>query len=168
MFWRKMLNQPELEPMAQRSPNRPEADVVAPPEAAVSAHDSAGDIVWFADNGDIHLNVNSVAEAKLAIKQLKLQKKDVALQKRRVQQEITGINAQRRDQLARQGRMPRGGGGLGRTVRAFEGFSRDQQKAQHEQRLGPYQAQKARLESYALHLDKAIHHLETYILQQGD
>jgi hypothetical protein len=113
------------------------------------------------------VRVSSVGDAKLAIKQLKLRKKEIANVKRGAQQAINAITAERRDQLARQGRMTRGGGGLGRAIRTFEGLQRDRDKAAHERRLDPFQRQKAALDAHALDVDKVIVQLESYINEQG-
>jgi hypothetical protein len=122
--------------------------------------------VTFLDDGGIHLNVGSVEEAKLAIKQLKLRKKEYANLKRAVNQELAQLNAARRQQTARQGSMVRGGGNLGQTVRAFQRVSRDADRRQHAANLAPLEARKAAIDAAMLNIDQAVTAVEGYILEQ--
>src|SRR5215211_7659624 len=146
MFWRKKKNEPlpaspiEIDPPRRRQP------VATEPQTSALSKDSQGDLVQFTDDGQIRVRATSVAEAKLAIKQLRLRKKAVGLEKREVTQAITAINAERRMQTANQGRMMRGGGNLGQLTRTFQGISRDMDKSRHAARLQPYQQEKARLD----------------------
>lgn len=166
MFWRKK-KEPEREPIMPSNwpqPLLPEPE----PEPSILDQDWQGNVVLFTDDGQIAYKVNSVAEAKLAIKQLRLRKKAVGLEKREVTQAITAINTERRQQTANQGSMMRGGGNLGKFTRSMQAISRDADKRNHAARLQPYQQEKARLDNYTLTVDRLIAELETYILRNSD
>lgn len=165
-----MLRRKKKEP--ERAPVWPSGAWLQPvepePEPTSFDHDWQGEVVLFSDDGQIAYKVNSVAEAKQAIKTLRLRKKQVGLEKREVTQVITAINAERRAQTANQGRMVRGGGDFGKLARSLQGMSRDADKRNHAARLQPYQQEKARLDQYMLTIDRLITELETYILQHSD
>ena len=185
MFWRQKDDRPEYDPAVAldveswRLPVEPEPPielehptwpqpVASEPEPSILEQDWQGNVVLFTDDGDIALRVTSVPEAKLAIKQLRLRKKAVGLEKREVTHAITAINTQRRMQTANQGSKMRGGGDVGKIVRSFQTLGRDADRRNHAARLQPYQQEKARLDQYTLTIDQLITQLEAYILQNSD
>jgi hypothetical protein len=168
MFWRKKKNEPQPEPPIETDPPRWRQPVATGPEPSVLDQDSQGDVVEFSDDGQIRVSANSVAEAKLAIKQLRLRKKAVGLEKREVTQAITALTAERRRQTANQSSMMRGGGNLGKFTRGMQSLGRDADRRNHAARLQPYQQEKARLDRYMLGIDQMINQLEAYILQNSD
>ena len=87
---------------------------------------------------EIRVNTSTVAEAKFAIKELKLKKKEYSLQKRAVTDKQKEIRAQYTDEVRSRGSMMRGGGGLGKFVRAVQSASRDSKRAQLANALAPY------------------------------
>jgi hypothetical protein len=166
-FWRRRKDEPvAVDSWTVDSPDvvpRSEGQVVAPitePELpqGITVH----------DNGDISIRVSTVAEAKLAIKQLRLRKKELGLEKKQISTEMAEIKADRRQQVANQGPMMRGGGGFGKTVRAFQSSSRAAARAKHANQLAPYEDAKTHLDRLIMNVDNGIHQLEAYILQQSD
>jgi hypothetical protein len=168
MFWRKKKNEPLPEPPIEIDPPRWRQPVVTEPKTSALDKDSQVDVVQFTDDGQIRVSANSVAEAKLAIKELRLRKKAVGLEKRQVTQAITALNAERRRQTANQGSMMRGGGNLGKFTRGMQSMGRDAERRNHAARLQPYEQEKARLDRYTLGIDQMINQLEAYILQNTD
>jgi hypothetical protein len=168
MFWRKKKDEPQYEPPIELDAPIFRQPVAPEPEPSIPEQDWQGSVLLFTDDGSIAFRGNSVADAKLAIKQLRLRKKAVGLEKREVTQAITAINAERRMQTANQGSMVRGRGGVAQTMRAFQSISRDADKRNHAARLQPYQQEKARLDEYTLTIDQMITKLEAYILQHSD
>lgn len=115
---------------------------------------------------DIDINVRTVEEAKLGIKQLKLEKKEYAFERKGVTNQLAQINAARKIALAGRGSMTRGGGNLGKTIRVFEQSSRDAERRKHAADVAPLDAQKAAIDAAALRCDQAIAILEGFVLEQ--
>jgi hypothetical protein len=157
MFWRRNKNRPE-----------PASKLAPKPQPTILDEDWQGEVVRFTDDGTIAYKVNSLAEAKLAIKQMKLRKKEIVLEKREITQAVTAINAERRARVANQGRMMRGGGEIAKFTRSMQSLSRDMDKRNYAARLRPYELEKALLEDYALNVDRMIAELEVYLHQQGE
>lgn len=82
-------------------------------------------VLWTSASGAVMLRrttvgitTETVSGAKLAIKELKLYKKELQIDKKQIAAELKLIRAERSDRIAHQGPMMRGGGSIGRTVRA--------------------------------------------------
>src|SRR5437773_2245681 len=74
--------------------------------------------VVFLPNGDVKLDIHSASDAKVALKELKLKKKELSLAKRTATEEQREIRAAYTDHVRRQMPMIRGRSGL-------LGFARD-------------------------------------------
>jgi len=130
-----------------------------------SAKEAGGVMVH--DDGRIDISVDSVPGAKLAIKHLRLKKREYAAEKKEVQAEITEIRSGRRTQVAKQGSIVRGGGKFGQVVRTGQRAGRDRDRVQYTNQLQPYEQAKATIDHKVLQIDLAITKLEKYILDQG-
>jgi hypothetical protein len=73
----------------------------------------------------VRYNVNNLAEAKIALKELKLKQKEFGLLKREIAVHQKEIRAAYTHEVRKRGSLIRGGGGLGRFVRAMQTASRD-------------------------------------------
>jgi len=122
----------------------------------------------FLANGDIHISIESVPEAKLAVKQLKLKKKEFALDKNAVTTELSRMRAEHQIHLGNQGSMVRGGGNLGKTIRTVQHISRDTAKQSYVNALAPLERQKTAIEQHMLKIDDAVMQLERYILENTE
>lgn len=111
----------------------------------------------------VECNVENVAEAKIALKELKLLKKEYGIQKRLIADNQKAIRAQYTDQTRRQGSVMRGGGGIGKFVRSMQSASRDTQRANLAKALAPYEKQKQQVEAIMLTIDKVILNVESFI-----
>jgi hypothetical protein len=138
---------------------------VAPPPAPRDAAPTP--VVRFGDDGAIDYSVTSPDEASRAVKQLRRRKHEIARARRHVQHAITTINAERRHELANQGRKVRGAGSVARAVRGMQTAARGYTKARYRERLSPYQRQKDELGQVTSNIERAIAHLKTQILRQG-
>lgn len=167
-FWKRKKDEPEPPAnwMIPRATPMPVEPRYSPPVSQPAPIPEIKQAVTFHDNGDISLNVGSVPEAKLAIKQLRLRKKEIGVEKKAITTEMAEIRADRRQQVANQGPMMRGGGGFGKTVRTFESLGRANARAKHANRLAPYDDAKAELDRRIMLVDRAIHSLEAYVLEQ--
>lgn len=119
------------------------------------------------ENGGVEWNVQSVAEAKLAIKQIRVFKRETNVQKKVINAELAAIRANRRAQIAQQGSKMRGGGRFGQGVRALQTLNRDADRRKHVDALAPYEDQKRLLDIRLANCDLAIAKLEQYILDEG-
>lgn len=150
---------------AEMTPHPP----VAMPAAAVPQVPPAESVptsgVIFKPNGDITVETNTVTEAKLAIKQLKLKKKEWAIAKKEVATEMAQLRAARQLELARQGSMMRGGGKIGKVVREVEHASRDAARRRYANALAPLEQRKALIERQMLKIDNVIALIEARLLQ---
>lgn len=120
--------------------------------------------VTISDDGRINISVQSLAEAKLAIKALKLKKKEYALVKRELTQQQKIIRAEYTDKVRQQGSKVRGGGSVGRLVRTVQTINRDADRRALAQRLAPLEEQKNAVDAIITAIDQAILQLEKYIV----
>ncbi len=125
------------------------------------------DFISISEDGRINIAVQSVAEAKIAIKALKLKKKEFALTKREISQQQKIIRADYTDKVRQQGSKVRGGGSIGRFVRTLQTINRDADRRALAQRLAPLEEQKNAVDRIITAIDQAILQLERYILENS-
>ena len=111
----------------------------------------------------ISLSVNNLAEAKLAIKELRLIKKEMQIDKRRLADEIRVIRFDYSQSVKSRGPMMRGGGGFGRFIRGFQTLSRSGDRNSLASLLQPLETQKRAIDSNINQVDGAILQLERYV-----
>lgn len=117
--------------------------------------------------GELRVKASSVSEAKLAIKELKLKKKEYSVKKREITNRQQQIRAAYTDKVRRQGSKVRGGGGLGRFIRNVQTANRDIARSNLAKQLAPLEEYKAQIDSIMSAIDKAILHVEAYILKNS-
>ncbi|KAM3102995.1 hypothetical protein ACKFKF_02475 [Phormidesmis sp. 146-12] len=120
-----------------------------------------------ADDGRINISAQSLAQAKIAIKALKLKKKEYALVKRELTQQQKVIRAEYTDQVRQQGSKVRGGGSIGRFVRTVQTINRDADRRALAQQLAPLEEQKNVVDGIIMAIDQAILQLEKYIIENS-
>lgn len=125
------------------------------------------DFISISEDGRINIAVQSVAEAKISIKALKLKKKEFALTKREISQQQKIIRADYTDKVRQQGSKVRGGGSIGRFVRTVQTINRDADRRSLAQRLAPLEEQKNAVDRTITAIDQAILQLERYILENS-
>jgi hypothetical protein len=116
---------------------------------------------------DLRVSARSVAEAKIAIKELKLKKKEYALVKREISQNQKQIRAEYTDSVRQRGSKCRGGGGIGSFVRTVQTISRDADRRILAQELAPLEQQKNTVESTINAIDRAILQIEKFIIENS-
>ena len=119
-----------------------------------------------ADDGSVHLNISSAAEARAAIKQMRIVKREINVEKKLINAELAALRANRRAQVAQHGSKMRGGGNLGKSVRAFQMMGRDTERRKYSNALEPYEQAKRSLDLKLANCDLAIAKLEQHILDQ--
>ncbi len=159
-WFRRMKNDTPAETMALAAPE------LEPEPVPDDAPEHRG--VVFGDDGSISIRVSGADEIKLAIKQIKLKKKEYANLRKEATNAISVQNTVRRQKVAAQGSMVRGGGKLGEFSRGMQRISRDADKRAHAATLAPLEARKATIDNAVLNLDKALIELEGHLLQLND
>jgi hypothetical protein len=151
----------------QPDPNpEPQADDSTP--AVIDGDWSESGLVFFKSDGGILSSAKVASEAKLAIKEIRLRKKEFQLYKKGVAAEMAELRAERRLKVAKQGSMMRGGGEFGKIVRSMERISRDSARARHASQLSPLEHKKAIIDERIAILDSAILQLERLALNNPD
>lgn len=112
----------------------------------------------------VSLSFDTVAQAKLAIRQLRLMKKELGIEKKDLTTQMSEIRAGRRSQVAQQGSMVRGGGGLGRAVRTGQRVGRDADRRKHVGALAPYEEAKSEIDRRVMMIDQIILSIDQMIL----
>jgi len=123
-------------------------------------------IVKFTDT-EVDISLQSVADAKRALKELRLKKKEYALAKRDISQRQKLIRAEYTDTVRRRGSKFRGGGGLGSFIRTVQTFSRDAERSALAQQLAPLERQKFSVDAIINGIDQAILQIESYIVENS-
>ncbi|NJO79247.1 MAG: hypothetical protein HC827_12490 [Cyanobacteria bacterium RM1_2_2] len=123
--------------------------------------------VMIATDGEWRILVRSVAEAKTAIKELKLKKKEYALIKREISQQQKQIRAEYTDQVRQRGSKFRGGGSIGCLVRTVQTIHRDADRRTLAQELAPLEQQKNAIEAIINTIDQTILQVERFIIENS-
>jgi hypothetical protein len=113
-------------------------------------------LVVFQQDGRVKLNINTAQEAKVAINELRLKKKEWAVVKREVMEEMRQIRAAYTEYTRQRGSKFPGGGTIGRMIRAFQTMDRDQMRNRLAQELAPLEAERRDIDSRMLEIDRAI------------
>jgi hypothetical protein len=108
-----------------------------------------------------------VAEAKIAIKELKLKKKEYVLVKREISQQQKQIRAEYTDQVRQRGSKFRGGGNMGRLIRTVQTVNRDADRRSLAQKLAPLEEQKNTIDTIINAIDQTILQLERFIVENS-
>ncbi len=115
-------------------------------------------------NGNLTINVSTVEEARLAIKQLRLHKRERQLQRKEIVEAQKVTRTDRRTEVARQGSKVRGGGNAGKFVRSAQTIGRDTDRHRHAGEMATFDEQKAQVDAIIMRIDAAILQLDQLIL----
>lgn len=119
------------------------------------------------DSFELNVSVCSVAEAKIAIKELKLKKKEYALIKREIIQQQKQIRAEYTDRVRQRGSKFRGGGTIGSVIRTVQTINRDADRRTLAQELLPLEQQKDAVESAINRIDQIILKIERFVVENS-
>lgn len=133
------------------------------PEQVMPPNQSS--FVSIGDHGELRVPVQSVVEAKIAIKELKLKKKEYALVKREISQQQKQIRAEYTDNVRQRGSKFRGGGSIGGFVRTVQTINRDAARRTMAQELAPWEQQKNAVDAMINTIDQAILQVEKNIIK---
>ena len=107
-------------------------------------------------------SVETSAQAKTAVKELKLIKKGYALDKKAIATKIRTVRFEYSQNVKSRGSLLRGGGGIGRFFRAVQTVSRDSQRAGLASSLAPLEAERHRLDTVMHSIEEMIVMLEIF------
>jgi len=119
------------------------------------------------DDGELRISAQSVAEAKIAIKELKLEKKEYALVKREISHQQKQIRAEYTDTVRQRGSKFRGGGSVGHLVRTVQTINRDADRRNLAQQLAPLEQQKNAIDATINAIDQTILQVERFIVENS-
>ena len=106
-------------------------------------------------NGKIApLDIRNICEARLALQQLRLVKKEKILRKQNIDEKIRQIRIDYSNQRARQGSKIHGGGLLGAIVRTFQTVDRDNQRLNIAVEIEPLEKHKRYLQDLIFTLNR--------------
>jgi hypothetical protein len=118
--------------------------------------------VTFTQDGQIHVDVRNRAQAKMAVRELRTKKKELALAKRAITQELRKIRAGYTHHVRRRGSKLIGGGSVGRIIRAVQTIDRDAVRRQLAHDLAPLEEHRSRIEGAILAIDCLMIQLQHY------
>jgi hypothetical protein len=128
---------------------------------------SESEYVVLTSDGHLSVQANNIQEAKIAIKQLKIKKKEYSLAKKEIVLQQQLIKAEFTDKNRRQGAMMRGGGGIGKFVRTIQNVQRDTNKIDLANKLAPLEKQKFHIDAILSIIDQGVLKLESYLLENS-
>lgn len=106
--------------------------------------------------GEIEVKVDTAADAKLAIKELRLKKKELMLQKKGTMEQQREIRAAYTEKTRNRLPAVRGGGGLGKAIRGVQSANRAGARKDLAKALEPYEKQRVHLEKVMIAIDSVI------------
>lgn len=123
--------------------------------------------VIITNDGELLVSAQSVAEAKIALKELKLKKKEYTLVKREISQQQRQIRAEYTDKVRQRGSKFRGGGNIGSFVRTIQTINRDADRRTLAQELAPLEQQKNTVEAMINAIASTILQVERFIMENS-
>ena len=118
-------------------------------------------------DGKLDISVQSLAEAKIAIKELKQKKKEYALRKREISQQQKTIRAEYTDKVCQRGSKVRGSSIMGRLARTLQTSKSDADRRALAQQLAPLEQQKNAVDEKINAIDQAILQIERYNIENS-
>jgi hypothetical protein len=114
--------------------------------------------------GTVRVTAKSRAEATIALKELKIKRKEFGLKKRAISDQQRAIRANYTDEVRNRGSMMRGGGGIGKIFRTIQTISRDGRRSRLAHELAPLETKKQEIEAVLRAIDSVIVQLEANLL----
>ena len=113
----------------------------------------------------VRVSAVDAAEAKLVVRELKMKKKDVQLQKKEISSEIAQMRAHHRASMAAATSPVRVGGTVGKMMRGMERVNKVTARNGLENRVVPLEQQKFQLDKNITAIDDCLLKLERFILE---
>lgn len=116
-------------------------------------------------DGELSGRMGTTAEVKLAIKELKMLKRHLGAEKRQINAQIQAIRSSHNQTIMRRGPSMRGGGTLGKLVRAADQASRKRDRSEHAKTLDPYLAHRAQIDTRINMIEQAVAQLDVALIR---
>ena len=113
----------------------------------------------------VSVNATSLPEAKLALKELRLKKKEFGIQKKLILARQQEIRASYTEEVRTRGSIVRGGGGIGKFLRLVQTISRDSKRSRLAVDLAPLEREKQEVENMIHTIDRVILQVEAQLLR---
>lgn len=134
-----------------------------PSREAIGSHPDDDCVVWIGFDGRIFPKWQTVADARLAIKHLKLLKKEVKLKRQAICREQRSVRANHTDSNRRRGAAPRGRGIIAGVFRTIHHIDKGLAQSNLANSIGSLEEQKDRIDRCVLQIDETIVQAETFI-----
>jgi hypothetical protein len=147
---------------------RPQSDSdrsTSPEQSPAPMPHAADDLVSISPDGKVDVQWRSIAEAKLAIKKIKLLKKQASVEKKAATNAQRMIRASYTQRVRQRGSKMRGGGWVGSIVRGIQTASRDADRAGLADQLAPWEAKKDQCDRIILQLESLILKIEARLAE---
>lgn len=119
--------------------------------------------ITMAPNGSISVMATSKDEHRLALGELKQKKKECALLKRQISEQIRLLKTEYAQEVRMRNSKFRGGGTIGRLIRGFQTVERDSRRQELGAELEPLEQQQADAIAMELAIDKMILQIQMHL-----
>ncbi len=119
--------------------------------------------VW--PDGSADFRVNSLPEAKLVLKSLRLLKKEINLALKETNASLREVRHEYTTQVRQRGSMVRGGGKFGQIIRIVQTVSRDMQRSQLAANIQPLHQQQEYLRGLIASIERHMIRIESAMLR---
>jgi hypothetical protein len=124
--------------------------------------------VTYDDEGHIaRIECNSIADAKLIIKEIKLKKREYTAQKKQVSTEMAEVRARLRSHIISMTPPVRLSGTIGKVTRGITQASKVTARAAADREIRALEAKKAIIEDRINRVDSCVLQLERYVLEHS-
>ena len=124
-------------------------------------------IKYSPDGQIVGCTADSIADAKICIKEIKLKKKEFQLQKKEVAAQIAQVRAAHRTANINRGPAVRGSGGLAKVLRTMDKATKQTAAINTNNAISQLETRKNAFDQKIAQLDGAILSLERYILDKS-
>lgn len=164
----------KYEPPTQQSRAKPEpakSQWIDPTPVGSGEPDIGGDCLYYDEfvtiwhDGSAEFRINSPAEGKLAVKALRLVKKEINVALKEVNASLREVRHNYTAYTRQRGPMMRGGGKFGMVIRTIQSISREVEKGKLASNIQPLHEQQEKLRSLINAIDRLIIRIEALMLR---
>lgn len=138
-----------------------------PHREPIGSHPDDDCVVWIGFDGRIFPKWQTISDARLAIKHLKLLKKEVKLRRSAICKEQRDIRANHTDANRRRGAAPRGRGIIMGVFRTIHRIDKGLAQGNFANSIASLEEQKQKIDRVVLEIDNTIIQAESFIVQSS-